>query len=158
MGSEHGCFIDGGGRVFSFGNGSDGKLGHGNMQDQATPKRVEYFDSILPILITNIAAGGRHTIFMTDEGDIYTCGFGGNGRLGHGNLGDQRIPKMVDALDPPEMNIVAIAAGESHSSVLIQTGEVLGFGWGQYGQLGSGTFKDRLLPEPIPDLSGRCPR
>lgn len=157
-GEEHGGFIDSAGHCYSFGNGADGKLGHGNLQDQHMPKRVEFFDTILPILITNFCAGSRHSVFMTDEGDIYTCGYGGNGRLGHGNVGDQRIPKMVDALDPPEFNIVGVAAGESHTSLIVQTGQCFSFGWGQYGQLGCDSFKDKLLPEAAIDLSARCPR
>jgi len=158
MGGEHGAFIDGSGSVYTFGSGADGKLGHGNLQDQQAPKRIEFFDSILPVLITNVAAGGRHTVYMTDEGDIYTCGYGGNGRLGQGTLGDIRIPMLVRALDAPEYNIVAIAAGDSHSAVIVQTGDVYCFGWGQFGQLGTGNFKDQLLPVAVPGLSARCPR
>ena len=89
-------------------------------QDQYAPKRVEFFDQILPVLVTYfatgpflyseadlcwlfdlfspldasdvgetreatglnsslVAGGARHSIFMTDAGNIYTCGFGGNG-------------------------------------------------------------------------------
>lgn len=45
------------GEVFSWGNGKTGRLGHGNEDDELSPKRIEYFVE-RGIKIERIVAGG----------------------------------------------------------------------------------------------------
>jgi len=58
--------------------------------------------------VMQVSAGVQHSIAVTKRGLAYSFGFaGGNGRLGHGNYTDQRIPKHItmlkdDALDADE--------------------------------------------------------
>ena len=155
LGNEHGIALDATGTVHSFGAGADGKLGHGNLQDQPNPKRIDAFDEVLPQIVVSIAAGTRHSVFLTDKGRVHTAGFGANGRLGHGNFGDQRRPKLVAALEGTK--VVAVAAGDSHTAVMSQSGDLLCFGWGQYGQLGLGDYKDAETPAASEGVTGRCP-
>ena len=54
-------------------------------------------------------AGDSHSFVVTEEGALYSFGYGGDGRLGHGGVGDERSPKMVDALR--DVRISAAAAG-----------------------------------------------
>jgi len=34
------------------------------------------------------------------SGELYTCGDGGNGRLGHGDIDDELVPRHVEGIDP----------------------------------------------------------
>ncbi|KAL2941865.1 Ultraviolet-B receptor UVR8 [Bienertia sinuspersici] len=47
-----------------------------------------------------------------------------------------------------------VAAGAEHSAAVTEAGEVYGWGWGRYGNLGLGDRKDRLVPEKVPEIDG----
>ena len=40
-----------------------------------------------------------------------------------------------------------IAAGAEHTAAVAEDGDLYGWGWGRYGNLGLGDRSDRLLPE-----------
>lgn len=64
--------------MFTFGTGNQGVLGHGNEDEIAYPqaKRVEYFAQN-NIKIKKACLGDFHNLALTEEGDVYTWGFGG---------------------------------------------------------------------------------
>ena len=45
-----------------------------------------------------IAAGGGHSMVMTDEGEVLSFGEGAYGRLGHGDWVSWREPKVIEGL------------------------------------------------------------
>ena len=60
--------------------------------DQCIPKVV---DSLQGIKIVGASAGHRHSMFLDNQGNVYTCGDGSGGALGHGDLDKQEIPMKV---------------------------------------------------------------
>ena len=48
----------------------------------------------------------------------------------------------------------AVAAGWYHSAAITAHGEVLTWGWGQYGQLGHGALGDELAPRRVDAWDG----
>lgn len=42
-----------------------------------------------------------------------------------------------------------VAAGAEHSVAVAEDGELYGWGWGRYGNLGLGDRNDRLIPEKV---------
>lgn len=47
--------------------------------------------------VRQVAAGGKHTLFITKNGNLYSCGTAGsNARLGHLNDEEQSVPKLVE--------------------------------------------------------------
>jgi len=42
-----------------------------------------------------------------------------------------------------------VAAGAEHSVAITEDGNLYGWGWGRYGNLGLGDRNDRLLPEKV---------
>ena len=54
------------GRVFSWGYGEDGQLGHGDTQDHQIPKEIEFFKKN-QIKIATISAGHSHSGCITDS-------------------------------------------------------------------------------------------
>jgi len=92
-----------------------------------------------------VEAGDWHTIVWTDEGELFTFGCGGHGRLGHGGEededaedeeNDELVPRLVEALVGEKL--IAAAASTRHTVVWTDTGELFTFGNGNYGQLSHG--------------------
>ncbi|EOD20540.1 hypothetical protein EMIHUDRAFT_355119, partial [Emiliania huxleyi CCMP1516] len=106
-GSErHSVFIDGEGRISSCGlateeeddeeEESPGLLGHGEGVTRLnTPTRLP--STLGDGRAVIVAAGGVHSLAITADGAVWSWGFGGQGRLGHGDSQDQLQPKKVEA-------------------------------------------------------------
>ena len=58
------------------------------------PRQVKHLSGVD---IRLVAAGGKHSLFVTHDGCLYSCSkAGANARLGHVNDKDQSTPKLVD--------------------------------------------------------------
>jgi len=144
-GYDHSFVILANGDIYSFGANNAGQLGLGNTVHPITsPQKVSGISNVVAI-----AAGAWHSLFLTSGGDVYSCGWGLGGALGHGNTSNQSSPKKITALS----DVAAIAAGDQHSLALLKNGDVYSFGRNPYGQLGLGDNSDRLVPEKIASIS-----
>jgi len=78
MGPRHSAVITENGDMYTFGTGNWGVLGHGNENSvsHVEPQRVEYF-SKNNIKVTKAAVGDYHTLALTNDGSVYSWGFGG---------------------------------------------------------------------------------
>eukprot|EP00164_Ancoracysta_twista_P000517 GFYU01000691.1.p1 GENE.GFYU01000691.1~~GFYU01000691.1.p1 ORF type:complete len:497 (+),score=83.72 GFYU01000691.1:141-1631(+) len=132
-GLSHVAAVTSRGELFTWGWGVCGQLGHGDRTDQWVPKRVE---ELLGKFIVQVACGATHTVALTDNGAVYTWGWGKYGQLGHGNRKDYFVPTPIKALRGQD--IVQVACGHYHSVAVTRNGEVYTWGWGQCGQLGHG--------------------
>eukprot|EP00966_Prymnesium_polylepis_P114063 2636199-Prymnesium_polylepis.1 len=72
-----------------------GRLGHGDEGNQRTPKVVE---ALAGVTVRTVAAGGDHSLVLSEDGVVYSFGDGDGGKLGHGNEEGQRTPKVIEAL------------------------------------------------------------
>ena len=146
-------------RVFTFGVGHDGQLGHGDLQRDeddhvdggivcSVPRLV---DGLVGTRVVYVAASGDHTAVCTDAGQLYTFGFGYLGQLGHGeNVQIEWMPRLVQALVGTKT--VGVEAGDGHTVVLTEAGGVLTFGDGHLGQLGHGTVATEYMPRVVKTL------
>ena len=99
------------------------------------------------------SAGSVHSLVVTEEGALYSFGRGIFGVLGHGSVGDERSPMMVDALC--HVRIADAAAGVNFSLALTEDGTVFSWGRNTGGQLGPGhKGGDEALPQKVEALSG----
>ena len=100
-GGFHSLALTTDGSVWSWGDGDDGKLGHGDEQTQLLPKKIEALAGQRAIAVS---AGGRHSLALTDDdGAVFTWGQGRCGCLGHGEyLTNQRLPKKIEAWAPAQ--------------------------------------------------------
>ncbi|KAF4727112.1 hypothetical protein FOZ63_011483, partial [Perkinsus olseni] len=80
-GESHSLFLDCDGRLFACGSGFCGILGMGNTLDCTTPKLVPFApqdregsSSLGRVKVIDIATGIRHTVAVTDSGDVYCWG------------------------------------------------------------------------------------
>ena len=87
------------------------------------------------------------------EYEVFTCGDGNFGRLGHGDSEQKSSPQRVEALIGKK--VVQAFAGMSHTAVLTVDGGLFTFGLGAYGALGHGTTEDQYTPKRVETLVGR---
>lgn len=112
------------GRIFTFGSGYDGILGHGNEQNQLIPVEVK-----IPTKskIIDLDFGLSHTIVCDENGSVFTFGHGGHGCLGHGDTKGSFTPVKVKSLSKEK--IVQVGAGNSYSIARTEDGRVFTFGY-----------------------------
>ena len=78
MGPRHSGVVTEKGELYTFGTGNWGVLGHGNEENVNfnQPKLVEYF-SKNNIKIKKVCMGDFHTMALSEDGYVYTWGYGG---------------------------------------------------------------------------------
>ena len=77
--------LDQNGRLFSWGNGSNGKLGHNDCKTVDEPQLIEYFCQN-NVIISRIECGFDHSVSVCNEGRIYVWGSNRNGKCGIGDV------------------------------------------------------------------------
>jgi len=83
--------------------------------------------------VVKIACGAKHTVALTEDGSVYTWGYGRKGALGHSDSESVMQPKKVETLPA---GIVRVDAGASHTIVMDTAGKLYSFGDNTFGQLG----------------------
>ncbi|XP_060003550.1 probable E3 ubiquitin-protein ligase HERC3 isoform X3 [Lagenorhynchus albirostris] len=100
--------------------------------------------------VKEVACGGSHSVFLLEDGEVYTCGLNTKGQLGHAREGNK--PEQIGAL--ADQHIVHVACGESHSLALSDRGQLFSWGAGSDGQLGLMTTEDSVaVPRLIQKLN-----
>ncbi|KAK4883497.1 hypothetical protein RN001_006816 [Aquatica leii] len=121
-GGKHALALTLDGKVFSWGEGDDGKLGHGNRLNLDKPKMIEALRSKR---IRDIACGSSHSAAITSSGELYTWGLGEYGGLGHGDNVTQLKPKQVKGLIGHR--VIQVACGSRDAQTLALSDEGLVF-------------------------------
>ncbi|EDL32055.1 probable E3 ubiquitin-protein ligase HERC4 isoform 3 [Mus musculus] len=135
--------------MLCWGNASYGQLGLGGIDEEIVlePRRSDFF---VNKKVRDVGCGLRHTVFVLDDGTVYTCGCNDLGQLGHEK--SRKKPEQVVALDA--QNIVAVACGEAHTLALNDKGQVYAWGLDSDGQLGlQGSEECIRVPRNIKSLS-----
>lgn len=101
-GGRHSLALTTDGKVFSWGEGDDGKLGHFSRWNCDKPRLIEALKSKR---VRDIACGSSHSAAITSNGDLYTWGLGEYGRLGHGDNTTQLKPKQVCCWEASDLEI-----------------------------------------------------
>jgi len=170
-GQEFSGIVDVQGNVYMFGSPDNGQCGNnteGKFIEKAgketfhyveEPLRVDLFvekdpktKKVTPIRGVNvkeISCGNTHTVVIDDKNRAFSWGFGGYGRLGHSETGNELVPRLIKFLDGPRRGIRKIVCGGNFN---LATSEIPGtvYMWGQY----NSTKEANMYPKPIADLSG----
>ncbi|XP_017066913.1 probable E3 ubiquitin-protein ligase HERC2 [Drosophila eugracilis] len=149
-GGKHALALTLDGKVFSWGEGEDGKLGHGNRTTLDKPRLVE---ALRAKKIRDVACGSSHSAAISSQGELYTWGLGEYGRLGHGDNATQLKPKLVAALAGRRVIQVACGSRDAQTLALTEDGAVFSWGDGDFGKLGRGGSEGSDTPHEIERLS-----
>jgi len=136
--SMHTFIIDSTNAIYAFGNNKFGQFGNGSRSSYrfSSPFKLintnKYF-SENNVIIISIKTGAWHSLFLSKCGRVFSSGMNQHGQCGIKKKYEfQLLPTKIPFL----YDIKEISCGENHSIVLDKTGNVYGFGYNQYGQIG----------------------
>lgn len=135
-GHDHNCVLFRTGKVLCWGANTEGQLGYGhttNIGDDEPANAGGFVE--LGGAAVRLAAGHVHTCAVLASGDLRCWGAGWTLGLGVGTIGDDEVPVSVPPVDVGG-RAVDVAAGISHTCVLLRAGNVRC--WGPPGVLGYG--------------------
>ena len=151
-GNEHTCLLSDTGVVYAAGYNDSGQCGTGNSGRVPSLQAVESFrgHGVVKLISSN---GCEHTSAVTEDGELWTCGYNARGQLGHGNKTHQSVPRLIESLRA--YRVKHVSCSYYHSIVACEDGKIFGFGRNDYGQLGLGHNEDKLRPTPITFFNGQ---
>ena len=143
------------GTVWATGLNSNGQLGDGTIENKTKPVQVKIDENTPLTNIVKISAGNEHVLALSENGEVYAWGANSNGQLGNGTtVKNIYATKVLDNVGKAILNkVIDINSGHAHSIVLLENGEVFGFGRNDYGQLGTLDNTDKLLPTKMDGIS-----
>ncbi|XP_053740966.1 RCC1 domain-containing protein 1-like [Synchiropus splendidus] len=170
LGAKHAVLLSVTGAVHTWGLGSHGQLGHGSLTSEEEPKPVE---ALWGMSMSCVAAGGWHSVCISDGGDLYVWGWNESGQLGLPSQalrqsqkqsvqvasqaepaidGDneevfisiQAFPALLDL--NPACDMTVASCGSRHTAAVTTKGDLYTWGWGEYGQLG---YQTSCSDEPL---------
>jgi alpha-tubulin suppressor-like RCC1 family protein len=156
-GTRHTVAVTAGGRLYTWGDGQRGQLGHGDNYFRLVPTLVVTQDSGRVLMA---ACGEAHTLVVTQDGALLACGRGLDGRLGFNDEADRHVFERVGAT-LGGARVVAGAAGY-HSAAVTEDGALWTWGSGWKGRLGHDNEELRWAPTRVSQASldglriGRC--
>ncbi|XP_023010439.1 retinitis pigmentosa GTPase regulator b isoform X5 [Maylandia zebra] len=132
-GSNTSAALTASGKLFMWGDNTEGQIGLGKESQVSSPQEVSVGRPI-----SWVSCGYYHSALVTVDGALYTFGERDSGKLGLGThqLPGHRVPQLVKSIKEP---VTQVACGGGHTVALAE-GSVYTFGLGQFGQLGHGTF------------------
>ncbi|XP_058769865.1 PH, RCC1 and FYVE domains-containing protein 1-like [Vicia villosa] len=151
-GVKHAALVTRQGEMFTWGEESGGRLGHGVGKNVIQPRLVE---ALASSTVDFVACGEFHTCAVTMAGEIYTWGDGTHnaGLLGHGTNVSHWIPKRIAG--PLEgLQVAFVTCGPWHTALITSTGQLFTFGDGTFGVLGHGDRENISSPREVESLSG----
>ncbi|KAE8654789.1 putative coatomer delta subunit [Hibiscus syriacus] len=139
-----------GGKLFTWGDGDKGRLGHADGDRKLIPTCVV---QLMDHDIIQVCCGEMLTVALTSKGTVYTMGSAVYGQLGNPQAKDKSITVVEGKLK--HEFVKEISSGSYHVAVLTLGGSVYTWGRGSNGQLGLGNTEDRNTPSFVELLRGR---
>jgi alpha-tubulin suppressor-like RCC1 family protein len=132
-GAHHVVALTSDSQILVWGRNDDGQLGLSDFQARHVPTPLELLSEEK---IIGVAAGGFHSMAITEGGGLWTWGDNSHGQLGQGGemVGTTRSPSP-QKINIPEP-VTQASGGRDHSLVLTKYGNVYVFGHNNSDQLG----------------------
>jgi len=151
-GNQHSVALTGDGHVLTWGGNSYGQLGNGTFESSYVPVYVinafnDPFENV-----TAIASGTNHILLLNEKNELWAWGKNENGQLANNTPTPFSRPTRITGL--PSNRIVQIAAGDAHSLVLLDNGEIWSWGDNAFGQLGLGDIVSAIVPARVIQENG----
>ncbi|KAK1966963.1 RCC1 domain-containing protein [Colletotrichum sublineola] len=135
--------------LFAIGSNGSGQLGIGHKEDVSVPKQAIFFPDHPDSPVVKMAAGGNHTLLLTQSGELYWSGDPTSGACGLTSTAEttepifQRVQLSKEGEENASGTTDLIAATWEASFVVQKDAEgrrtkVYSFGAGQKGELGLG--------------------
>jgi len=162
-GLHHTAAVTRSGEVYTWGKGTNGRLGHGNSKNEHHPRIVEVLDGS-PVMM--VSCGEAHTVVVDSANSVWSWGWNAYSQLGLGDIVDRNSPaavrpksykpaenKQKSASDYCWTKINQISCGQYHC-VASGGGGVYSWGYGEYGALGHGVNRSEKYPRKVVAIEG----
>ncbi len=145
--SSHTGVVTEDGKLYMFGNGAWGGLGDGrtDVHEVGTPTLIDVGNGQR---VKQVSVGLLYTCVVTEDGQLYTFGWGLSGKLGDGRTDNHSVgtPILIDVGNGKVVK--QVSAGNSHTCVVTEDGQLYTFGSGITGILGNGRTDDHNVGTP----------
>lgn len=137
--------------VFSMGNNSYGQCGRKVVENEVYSEshkihRMQDFDG----QVVQVACGQDHSLFLTDRGEVYSCGWGADGQTGLGHYDVTSVPTKLGG-DLAGVKVVQVATYGDCCLAVSADGGLFGWGNSEYLQLASVTESTQVnVPRCLP--------
>jgi protein ATS1 len=156
FGGNHTLLLDcTSGRLFGSGDNQHSQLGLllPSVSQPATTKFVELQLPRGARPVTHIAAGWEFSVVITDDGAVYTAGKGPKGELANGNSDIKQHREFLKVYhfdySRPGGRVVKAVASMAHVVILLESGELYGWGVSRKGQLGLDNASSGISTRPV---------
>ncbi|KAL3289606.1 hypothetical protein HHI36_023018 [Cryptolaemus montrouzieri] len=122
--------------LFAFGNNAYGQCGRPSIQDEDYIKSnyIHFIKNLGGKQIIDIECGQDHSLALTEDGSVYSCGWGADGQTGLGHFNNcSSFSKVMG--DISKEKIVKLSSRCDFVMALNDKGEVFGWGNTEYGQI-----------------------
>ncbi|XP_059549393.1 RCC1-like G exchanging factor-like protein isoform X3 [Myotis daubentonii] len=137
--------------VFSMGNNSYGQCGRKVVENEIYSEshkvhRMQDFDG----QVVQVTCGQDHSLFLTDKGEVYSCGWGADGQTGLGHYNITSVPTKLGG-DLAGVKVVQVATYGDCCLAVSADGDLFGWGNSEYLQLASVTDSTQVnVPRCLP--------
>ncbi|KAJ5068897.1 claret isoform a [Anaeramoeba ignava] len=154
--SDHVFLLNSNQKLFVCGNNIYGQLGLGESRIERKIQKLTKIQNIPKGKIIDIKCGYLHSIMMIENENenpkrkLYSCGdyrYNGLGKNLFQNT--YEFTEIKSSLFENDDNILEISVGHSHTLILTSNSKLIGFGYNDYGQLGTGNTNEKLTPIQI---------
>jgi alpha-tubulin suppressor-like RCC1 family protein len=129
------------GIAYGWGYGSYGRLGNNSTLNRSSPVTVVGGITTWK----KVGTGALHSAGLTEQGNIYSWGGGGGGKLGTGNTTNRSSPVTLAGT----INTWSDVSVGGDFSIGLTKGIIYAWGWNSAGQLGDGTAVSKNSPVTI---------
>ncbi|HAN10287.1 MAG TPA: hypothetical protein DCP90_06720 [Clostridiales bacterium] len=148
-GENHTVVLMSDGTVKTWGSNQYGQLGNATNSGTSTA-------NVTPLVVadltevTQISAGGNHTVVYKSNGEVWTWGRNIYGQLGNSTNNGTNNPNSTPTQVAGLTGVAQISAGGSHTVALKGNGTVWTWGRNLFGELGIETNSGTNNPNPTP--------
>ncbi|XP_058020279.1 RCC1-like G exchanging factor-like protein isoform X2 [Ahaetulla prasina] len=137
--------------VFSMGNNAYGQCGRKVIEGEIYSEsqiinKLQGFED----RVVQVACGQDHSLFRTEKGDVYSCGWGADGQTGLGHYDIMSAPTKLGG-DIAGVHITQVTTYGDSCLAVSESGELFGWGNSEYLQLTSVTETTQVnVPRHLP--------
>lgn len=156
-GRAHTVILTENGAIFTLGNNAYGQCAREVIDDEeySGSELVHRVNSeaLQGHRVIDVICGQDHSIFMTESGTLYSCGWGADGQNGLGHYNNQHHPALING-DIKNEKIVKVSCAGDCVLALNDKGEVFGWGNSEYGQISQEGIQQINVPTNLKYLNG----